>query len=182
METKGLEARSFAERFSDAISNVASTPSFAVGHAVFFAAWVLSQSGVVPWFPVFDPFPFTFLTFVVSLEAIFLSIFVLISQGRMTRQADLRSHLDLQVNLLAEQESTSALKILRSIAEHLDVHDLPDEGLSRPQNQCSRSDRRPGQGDGLTIGESDESSGTGLRHAGSRARGMLSSGYESFEA
>jgi uncharacterized membrane protein len=127
MENRGLEERSFGERISDAISNVASTPSFAVGHLFFFAAWVITQSGVLPSIPVFDPFPFTFLTFIVSLEAIFLSIFVLVSQSRMTRQADRRSHLDLQVNLLAEQESTSALKLLYAIAQHLEVPDLPLE-------------------------------------------------------
>ena len=133
MEDKGLAERSVAERFSDTISNLASTPRFAVGHVVFFAAWIVTQSGLVPGFPVFDPFPFTFLTFVVSLEAIFLSIFVLISQGRMTLQADRRSHLDLQVNLLAEQESTNALQLLRAVAEHLGVGDVPtQEALEAP--------------------------------------------------
>lgn len=119
METRGLDERSHGERLGDVISNVASTPAFAVGHVIFFSAWILTQTGVVPLLPVFDPFPFTFLTFVVSLEAIFLSIFVLISQNRMIRQSDRRSHLDLQINLLAEQESTHALKMLHAIAEHL---------------------------------------------------------------
>lgn len=127
MEAAGLRRRSGGEKFSDAVSAVASTPGFAIAHVVFFAAWVLTQSGAIPGMPVFDPYPFTFLTFVVSLEAIFLSIFVLISQNRMTRQADLRSHLDLQVNLLAEQESTSALKMLHLIARHLEIPDLPPE-------------------------------------------------------
>jgi uncharacterized membrane protein len=133
MEEAGLEERSPAERFSDLISSLASTPTFALGHLLFFGAWVITQSGLVPGFPIFDPFPFTFLTFLVSLEAIFLSIFVLISQGRMTRQAEKRSHLDLQVNLLAEQESTNALRLLRAIAEHLGVADVPtEEALEAP--------------------------------------------------
>jgi uncharacterized membrane protein len=127
MEERGLKERSHGELLSDAISNVASTPAFAVGHVIFFAAWILTQTETLPLLPVFDPFPFTFLTFVVSLEAIFLSIFVLISQNRMIRQADRRSHLDLQINLLAEQESTSALRLLFAIAEHLEVPDLPAE-------------------------------------------------------
>jgi uncharacterized membrane protein len=133
MESQGLAERSIAERFSDTISNVAATPGFAAGHLLVFAAWVATQSGLAPGFPIFDPFPFTFLTFLVSLEAIFLSIFVLISQGRMTRQAERRSHLDLQVNLLAEQESTNALRLLRAIAEHLGVADVPsEEALEAP--------------------------------------------------
>ena len=112
---------------------MASTPTFALGHLLFFAAWIATQTGFIPVLPIFDPFPFTFLTFVVSLEAIFLSIFVLISQGRMTLQAERRSHLDLQVNLLAEQESTNALRLLHAIAEHLNVADLPaEEALEAP--------------------------------------------------
>ena len=127
MEAKGLDERTRGERISDAISSFASTPAFALGHAVFFTLWVVTQSGLVPFVPVFDPFPFTFLTFIVSLEAIFLSLFVLVSQNRMTRQADRRSHLDLQVNLLAEQESTTALKLLYAMAKQLEVPDLPAE-------------------------------------------------------
>src|SRR5262245_45669196 len=67
--------------------------------------------------PAFDPYPFTFLTMVVSLEAIFLSIFVLISQNRMAHQADRRAHLDLQINLLAEQENTMMLRMLEQLCE-----------------------------------------------------------------
>jgi uncharacterized membrane protein len=127
MEARGLDERSRGERLSDAVSNLASTPEFAISHVIFFAAWILTQSGAVPLLPQFDPYPFTFLTLVVSLEAIFLSVFVLISQHRLTRQAEQRSHLDLQINMLAEQESTSALRLLYAIARHLDVSDLPDE-------------------------------------------------------
>ena len=72
------------------------------------------------WRPV-DPFPFSFLTLVVSLEAIFLSIFVLVSQNNLTRQSERRAHLDLQINLLAEQESTRTVALLERIAAHLHV-------------------------------------------------------------
>lgn len=127
MEVRGLQERSRGEHISDVISGLASTPAFALAHVFFFAGWLVSQTGMVSLVPIFDPFPFTFLTLVVSLEAIFLSIFVLISQRRMTRQTDLLSHLDLQVNLLAEQESTKALELLYAIAEHLGVPDLPSD-------------------------------------------------------
>ena len=73
----------------------------------------------------FDPYPFGLLTMVVSLEAIFLTIMVLISQNRMTMQADRRAHLDLQVNLLAEQEATAMVRMLERITLHLG---LPVEG------------------------------------------------------
>ena len=131
MEVRGLHDRSRGEHISDAISGLASTPAFALAHVYFFAGWLVTQTGMVPLVPIFDPFPFTFLTLVVSLEAIFLSLFVLISQTRMTRQTDLLSHLDLQVNLLTEQESTKTLKLLYAIAKHLEIPDLPsDQTLS----------------------------------------------------
>ena len=127
MEDRALHDRSRGERISEVISGFASTSAFALAHVFFFAGWLVSQTGIVPGMPVFDPFPFTFLTLVVSLEAIFLSIFVLISQTRLTRQTDLLSHLDLQLNLLAEQESTKTLKVLYAIAEHLKVPNLPSD-------------------------------------------------------
>ena len=69
----------------------------------------------------FDPFPFPFLTMTVSLEAIFLVLFVLASQNRLARQADKRSHLDLQIDLLAEREMTAVLQLLQNLARHLKV-------------------------------------------------------------
>jgi uncharacterized membrane protein len=69
----------------------------------------------------FDPFPFPFLTMTVSLEAIFLTLFVLASQNRLGRQADKRAHLDLQIDLLAEREMTAVLQLLQDIASHLKV-------------------------------------------------------------
>ena len=66
----------------------------------------------LPGVPHFDPFPFTFLTLVVSLEAIFLSAFILISQNHETRLSERRNQLDLQINLLTEQENTKMLKLL----------------------------------------------------------------------
>jgi uncharacterized membrane protein len=71
--------------------------------------------------PVFDPFPYGLLTMIVSLEAIFLSTFVLVSQNRQATLADRRADLDLQTNLLAEREITRILKLLETIADHLDV-------------------------------------------------------------
>ena len=69
----------------------------------------------------FDPFPYTFLTLVVSLEAIFLSIFILISQNQETQLTERRKHLDLQINLLAEQENTKMLQLLIAISEKVGV-------------------------------------------------------------
>jgi uncharacterized membrane protein len=90
-------------------------------HVVWFTLWVLANLSLIPGIKPFDPFPFQFLTMTVSLEAIFLSLFVLASQNRLTAQADKRSNLDLQIDLLAEREMTAVLQLLQDIARHLDI-------------------------------------------------------------
>jgi uncharacterized membrane protein len=113
-----LLARSPIERFSDWIAARAGGGIVIVLHAVWFAAWLVVNAGLVAAVPPFDPFPFPFLTMTVSLEAIFLALFVLASQNRLARQADMRSHLDLQIDLLAEREMTAVLVLLRDLAGH----------------------------------------------------------------
>lgn len=104
-----------------AITSAAGTATFAVLHVIWFGGWFALNGGLVPRLRPFDPFPFNLLTTIVSLEAIFLSIWILISQNRMRRQAEKREHLDLQINMLAEQESTATLRIVRHIAGHLGI-------------------------------------------------------------
>jgi uncharacterized membrane protein len=121
LEAEHLHQRSWAERVAGLVTRAAGTAVFAVAHLVWFAGWILVNTRAVSPLPPFDPFPFSLLTTIVSLEAIFLSIWILISQNQMTRQADRRAHLDLQVNLLAEQESTATLQIIRRLAQKLGV-------------------------------------------------------------
>jgi uncharacterized membrane protein len=115
LEREALHERSAADRLSDVISRITGSVPFAIAHAAWFSGWGLINLGFIPGVRPFDPFPFGFLTLVVSLEAIFLSVFVLMSQNRMTRQADKRAHLDLQIDLLAEQELTTILRMLRAL-------------------------------------------------------------------
>jgi uncharacterized membrane protein len=101
---------------------------FAGLHVAWFTGWIAWNSGLLRRWPPIDPFPYSFLTLVVSLEAIFLSIFVLISQNSLSRQSERRAHLDLQVNLLAEQESTRTVALLERIAQKLGVPVPADPG------------------------------------------------------
>src|SRR5207237_2261372 len=117
LEEKALATRSVGEKIGDAASRLIGSMPFVLFHFVWFAAWILVNLGVVPGIRPFDEFPFGLLTLVVSLEAIFLSLFLLISQNRMTRQADKRAHLDLQINLLAEAETTRNMQLLERIAD-----------------------------------------------------------------
>jgi uncharacterized membrane protein len=121
LEAAQIQARSLTERIAGAITRAAGTASFATIHVVWFVGWIVANSGVIRRLRPFDPFPFSLLTMIVSLEAIFLSIWILISQNQMSRQADRREHLDLQINLLAEQESTATLRLVARIAEHLGI-------------------------------------------------------------
>jgi uncharacterized membrane protein len=115
LEEHAMADRGPADRLSDAITRVAGSTGFVVGHVAVFTAWITLNTVPVASVPVFDPYPFSFLTLVVSLEAIFLSIFVLMSQNRAARLADRRAHLDLQVDLLAERELTAMLHMLRAL-------------------------------------------------------------------
>jgi uncharacterized membrane protein len=134
LESEQVNGRTVTERIAGAVTRAAGTAAFAIIHLVWFAAWIVINAGLARGIAPFDPFPFSLLTMIVSLEAIFLSIWILISQNQMSRQADRREHLDLQINLLAEQESTATLRIVNRIAEHLGV-DLAccaaDEALTR---------------------------------------------------
>ena len=121
LEEEALLKRSAAERVGDRLVPMAGSPGFALLHVVWFTLWIAVNRGLIPGIPVFDPYPFNFLTMAVSLEAIFITIAVLNSQNRMSRLSDRRAQLDLQINLLAEQESTAALRLLQRIAERLGV-------------------------------------------------------------
>lgn len=122
IQREAEQRRTFAQRVSDHVSSFASRESTVVWHFVWFAIWIAANVRLLPLRP-FDPFPFSLLTTMVSLEAIFLTLFVLASQNRLTQEADRRAHLDLQVNLLAEQEMTVVLQMLKEICEHLELHD-----------------------------------------------------------
>ncbi|PWT89356.1 MAG: hypothetical protein C5B56_07275 [Proteobacteria bacterium] len=113
--------RTRADRLADAIASFTGSLEFVALHAAVFGAWIAINLGWVPGIPRFDPYPFMLLSAVVSLEAIFLSTFVLVKQNRMSRREDLRAHLDLQINLLAEREMTAVLQMVQRISDRLGV-------------------------------------------------------------
>ena len=136
LEESAMAERSPADRLSDGLTRVAGSATCVALHATGFTVWIVVNVGLVPGVAPFDPYPFSFLTLVVSLEAIFLAIFVLMSQNRAARLADRRAHLDLQIDLLAERELTAALHMLRALClKHqvaldrigTDVNDLLEE-------------------------------------------------------
>ena len=90
--------------------------TFVYFHCGFFAAWILLNLRL-GGMPAFDPYPYGMLTTIVSLEAIFLSTFVLVSQNRQAAIAERRTELDLQINLLTEYEVTRILKLVDQLAK-----------------------------------------------------------------
>jgi uncharacterized membrane protein len=121
IEGEELRHRTGAERVSDAIVGAIGTLAFVAGHGLVFLLWIVVNLGWIPKAKPFDPFPFGILTLIVSSEGVFLALFILISQNRMTRVADHRAHLNLQISLLAEREATRLLQIVRGVATHLGV-------------------------------------------------------------
>lgn len=122
LEQEATLQRALGERVSDAFTRVMGSMSFVVFHLLLFGIWFVVNLGLTPLRP-FDPFPFGILTLIVSAEGVLLAIFVLVSQNRMSRQANQRAHLNLQISLLAEQETTQLLQKVQAIMKRLGVED-----------------------------------------------------------
>ena len=137
---------STVDRIADAITKFCGSMWFVAFHVVWYGIWIVGNAALPPdrrW----DPFPFALLTLVVSLEAIFLSTFILISQKREALLSERRAELDLQVNLLSEQENTKVLELLKKIGEKVgvDLANDPDvealEEATRPQKVLQQIDQ-----------------------------------------
>lgn len=121
MEEEFLEQRSAAARLVDvSVDAVGTMPSFLI-HIGAFAGWILVNSGALPAMRPWDPFPFILLTMFVSMEGVVLALFVLMKQNRMSRRADERDHLNLQIDLLAEKEITTMLQLQQRLMSHLGI-------------------------------------------------------------
>ncbi len=122
LEHDALERRTPTERLGDTMTKLVGNMRFLLAHVIVIACWSLLNLRLIPGLSPFDPFPFGILALVVSSESVFLTIFVLISQSRMARQSERRSHLDLQVGMLSEQELTTILQMLQKLCEHVGVN------------------------------------------------------------
>jgi uncharacterized membrane protein len=133
-EEKGIQ-----DRIADAITRFTGSMPFVYLHAILFGIWIVVNIGWIPSVPRFDS-TFVILAMFASVEAIFLSTFVLISQNRMAAINNKRADLDLQISLLAEHEITQLIKLTSLIAEKMQIRAAKDPEL----NELSQ-DVRPEQ-------------------------------------
>lgn len=127
-------SRSTFDKLADRLTSIFGTIPFLIINFIWFASWILINSGILPNVAIFDPFPFGLLTMIVSLEAIGLAIIVLISQNRSNKIAEVREEIDLQITSIAETEITKVINMLHIIMEKQGIKfDDPDlEGMLRP--------------------------------------------------
>ncbi len=122
LEHDALGRRTLTERLSDVITKLVGNLGFLLAHLILISGWSLINLRLIPGLKPFDPFPFGILALIVSSESVFLTIFVLISQSRMSHRSERRSHLDLQVGMLAEQELTTILQMLQKLCQYMGVN------------------------------------------------------------
>jgi uncharacterized membrane protein len=124
-EQRDQESAGIQERVITLVTRFAGSIGFVYAHLLIFGAWIAANSGVLgnePW----DP-SFVGLASIASVEAIFLTSFVLITQNRMAAVADRRAELDVQISLLAEHELTEMMQLVTRISAHLGVETTPTE-------------------------------------------------------
>ena len=138
VQQKQDSLRSSQERAADRITRFIGTMSFVYIHIVLFGGWLILNGLQIGGLPQWDPYPFSMLAVLATIEAIFLSTFVLISQNRQSAMAVKRSHLDLQVSLLSEHEVTQLIGMVEAIASHLNV-----EEAQMPEVKELKRDVRP---------------------------------------
>lgn len=130
-KAKADAKRSGSEKFADLLTVKFGSIAFLVLNIIWFAAWILINTGKVPGIEAFDPYPFGFLTMVVSLEAIILAIIVLISQNREGRVNELREEIELQLNTISEGELTKLMNLMAVLLEKQGVNIKDDPELQK---------------------------------------------------
>jgi uncharacterized membrane protein len=136
-EEEALERRSRSERLADAVGSFAGSLPFVLIHLILLIVWLMANTGRIPGVRRFDPFPFSLLGVIVAIEAVVLSSFILMRQNRMMRRGELRDHLNLQVDLLAEKEITKVLQMVRAICGQMGLQNIMADKEIRDLSQTT---------------------------------------------
>ncbi len=144
LDKKISEPQKWTIKFADFLTESFGTVLFLNANALFFFIWIVINLGLFKSFEIFDPFPFGLLTMIVSLEAIFLSIIVLISQNRATKIADERQEIDFLINVRAEEEITRMINMLDEVHDHLGLKKEDDLELTNMKRKTDIADLHNG--------------------------------------
>jgi uncharacterized membrane protein len=125
-EHEFLSQRNLSESIGDRVASFAGSIYFVLLHAVIVLFWVLINTNRISGIPKFDPYPYSLLGTVVAIEAVFLASFILMRQSRMTRRAEQRDHLNLQIDLISEKEITKVLQLTRAICTQMGLKKVAD--------------------------------------------------------
>jgi uncharacterized membrane protein len=137
LERRFLDERTWLDKLADAIGGFSGSIYFVLLHVLGLAIWFLMNTGHFFGVREFDPFPFILLAMVVSVEAVLLSTFVLMKQNRMAERADQRDHLNLQIDLLAEEEITKMLQMQRLICERLGITEAFEDPVAQEMSKST---------------------------------------------
>jgi uncharacterized membrane protein len=141
LEQQFLEHRNLKDRAGDAIAGFIGSMTFVIAQTIAIVAWIVINEGLVPGLRAFDPYPYVLLTMIVSLEGVLIATFVLMKQNRMSRRADQRAHLNLQIDLLAEKEVTKILQLQQLLCRHFEIREaLTDSEVRELAQQTAVED------------------------------------------
>jgi uncharacterized membrane protein len=131
IKAKADSKRTTTERIADWMTSSFGSMGFLFFNLAVFIVWIVINTNQIEAIPAFDPFPFSLLTTIVSLQAIILAIFVLISQNRNSKVDDLREETHLQINLISEKEITKVMKMIAILLERQGVDLSQDPELKK---------------------------------------------------
>jgi uncharacterized membrane protein len=139
LRMKAQRERGLQERIADVITSFSGSMAFVYLHILWFGVWIGVNTGIFGIRP-FDPYPFGLLTMLVSLEAIFLSTFVLISQNRLSEESEHRSDLVMHISILSEHELTLALRMLDAIQDRMGIETERKDELADLETEIKPED------------------------------------------
>jgi uncharacterized membrane protein len=137
LERRFLDERSWLDKIAGAIGGFSGSVYFVLLHLIGISIWFLINTGHFFGVRRFDPFPFILLSMVVSVEAVLLSTFVLMKQNRMAKRVEQRDHLNLQIDLLAEEEITKMLQMQRLICQRLGIREPLEDPVTQEMAQTT---------------------------------------------
>ncbi len=129
IEDASQSHRTTGERFADVVTSWIGSWTFLIIQSVLLTVWIIVN--LVGWWNHWDPYPFILLNLALSFQAAYATPIIMMSQNRQARISERRNRLDLQINLLAEQENTEQLHLLRLICEKLEIPMTPATALEQ---------------------------------------------------